>query len=110
MALSHLTSLLPAKQQTSGLDPKGHSYSHLGFLGGSVCKQSACNAGDTGSILGSGRSPGGGHGNPLQYSGLENPRHRGAWWATVHGVAKSWTQLITQAKVLHFLHPVCIND
>ena len=44
---------------------------------------------DTGSISGSGRSPGGGHGNPLQYSCLENPRDRGAWWATVHGVAKS---------------------
>ena len=40
-----------------------------------------------------GRSPGEGHGNPLQYSYLENPMDRGAWWATVHGVAKSWTQL-----------------
>ena len=46
---------------------------------------------DAGSIPGSGRSPGGGHGNPLQYSCLENPMDRGAWWATVHGVAKSWT-------------------
>ena len=46
---------------------------------------------DGGSILGSGRSPGGGHGNPLQYSCLENPRDRGAWWATVHGVIKSQT-------------------
>ena len=44
-------------------------------------------------ISGSGRSPGGGHGNPLQYSCLENPMDRGAWWATVHGVAKSQTQL-----------------
>ena len=43
--------------------------------------------------LGWGRSPGGGHGNPLQYSCLENPMDRGAWWATVHGVSKSWTQL-----------------
>ena len=40
-----------------------------------------------------GRSPGEGHGNPLQYSRLENPMDRGAWWATVYGVAKSWTQL-----------------
>ena len=48
---------------------------------------------DTGSIPGSGRSPGGGHGNPLQYSCLENPMDREAWWATVHGVAKSRTQL-----------------
>ena len=46
---------------------------------------------DVGSIPGSGRSPGGGHGNPLQYSCLENPMDIGAWWATVHGVAKSWT-------------------
>ena len=55
-------------------------------------KESACNAGaagDTGSIPGLGRSPGGGHGNPLQYSCLENPTDRGACWATVHGVAES---------------------
>ena len=44
-----------------------------------------------GSIPGLGRSPGGGNGNPLQYSCLENPMDRGAWWATVHGVAKSQT-------------------
>ena len=48
---------------------------------------------DVGSIPGSGRSPGGGNDNPLQYSCLENPMARGAWWATVHGVTKSWTQL-----------------
>ena len=48
-------------------------------------KESACNAGDLGSIPGSGRSPGEGRGNPLQYSYLENPRDRGAWWATVEG-------------------------
>ena len=48
---------------------------------------------DAGSIPGSARSPGGGHGNPLQYSCPENPMDRGAWWATVRGVAKSWTQL-----------------
>ena len=54
---------------------------------------SACNAGDLGSIPGSGRSPGEGNGNPLWYSCLENPMDRGAWWAAVHGVAKSWTQL-----------------
>ena len=49
----------------------------------------AGDAGDVGSIPGSGRSPGGGHGNPLQYSCLENSKDRGAWWAPVHGVAKS---------------------
>ena len=46
---------------------------------------------DPGSVPGSGRSPGGGHGNSLEYSCLENPMDRGAWWATVHGVAKNWT-------------------
>ena len=59
-------------------------------------KNLPANAGDTrdmGSIPGSGRSPGEGNGNLLQYSCLENPMDRGAWWATVHGVAKSWTQL-----------------
>ena len=58
-----------------------------------MVKNLPANAGDLGSIPGSGRSPGGGHGNPLQYSGLGNPMDRGAWWATVHGVAKSWTRL-----------------
>ena len=51
------------------------------------------NAGDPGSVLGSGGSPGEGNGNPLQYSCLENPMDRGAWWATFQGVAKSQTQL-----------------
>ena len=51
------------------------------------------NAGDPGLIPGSGRSPGEGNGNPLQYSCLENPMERGAWWATIHGVAKSRTRL-----------------
>ena len=48
---------------------------------------------DVGSIPGSGKSPGGGNSNPLQYSCLGNPMDRGAWWATVHGVAESWTRL-----------------
>ena len=61
------------------------------FPGGSEVKASACNAGDLGSILGSGRSPGEGNGNPLQYSCLENPMDGGAWWATVHGIAESDT-------------------
>ena len=55
--------------------------------------ESAYNAGDLGLIPGSRRSPGKGNGNLLQYSCLENPRNRGAWQATVHGVAKSWTRL-----------------
>ena len=64
-----------------------------GFPGGSDSKESACNAGVSGLIPGSGRSPGGGNGNPLQYSCLENSTDREAWWATVHGVTKSWPQL-----------------
>ena len=56
-------------------------------------KESTCNAGNLGSILGLLRSPGGGNGNPLQHSCLENPMDRGAWWSTVHGIAKSQTQL-----------------
>ena len=66
----------------------------MGFPGGSVGKEPDLNAGDardTGSIPGSGRSPGGGHGNPLQYSCLQNPMDREAWRATVHWVAKSQT-------------------
>ena len=53
---------------------------------------SAYNVGDPGSIPESGRSPGEGNGNPLQYSCLENPTDGGAWWAVVHGVAKSWVR------------------
>ena len=63
----------------------------LSFPGGSDGKASAYNAGDRGSIPGSGRSPGAGNGNPLQYSCLENPMDRGACQTTVHGVEKNWT-------------------
>ena len=65
----------------------------LGFLDGSDSKESACDAGDLGLIPGLGRSPGEGNGNSLQYSCLENSLNRGAWWAPVHGVAKSQTPL-----------------
>ena len=71
-------------------------------MGGSEVKASVCNAGDLGSIPGLERFPGEGNGNPLQYSCLENPMDRGTWWATVHGVAKSRTQL----SQLHSLSPV----
>ena len=64
-----------------------------GFPGGSEGEESACNAGDLGSIPGLGRPPGEGKGNPLQYSCLENPMDGGAWQATVHGVTKSQTLL-----------------
>ena len=66
------------------------------FPGGSVDKESACNAGDAGdvgSVPGSERSPGGGNGNPLQYSHLGNPMDRGAWRATVHSVTKNRKRL-----------------
>ena len=66
---------------------------NLEFPGGSDGKVSACNAGDLGSIPGSGRSYGEGNGNPLQCSCLENSVDGGAWWATVHGVAKSRMRL-----------------
>ena len=62
------------------------------FPGSSEVKASACNVGDLGSIPGLGRSPEEGNGTPLQYSCLENPMDRGAWWATVHGVANSQTR------------------
>ena len=60
---------------------------YIHFPGGSVVDNPPDNSGDAGSIPGSGRSPGEGNGNPLQYSCLGNPMDRGAWWATVHGVA-----------------------
>ena len=65
------------------------AYLKKDFPGGSDGKPSAYSAGDPGSIAGSGKSSGEGNGNPLQYSHLENPKDRGAWWATVHGVANS---------------------
>ena len=63
----------------------------MDFPGDSDGKASAYNAGDPGLIPGLGRPPGEGSGNPLQYSCLENPMDRGAWWAAVHEVTKSWT-------------------
>ena len=65
----------------------------LWSLSGKESKGSAGDAEDEGLILGSGTPPGGGIGNPLQYSCLGNPMDRGAWWATVHGVTKIWTGL-----------------
>ena len=61
-------------------------------------KESACNAGDVGSVPAPGRSPGEGNGNPVQGSSLENPRDREAWWATVHGSQKSQTRAARQQQ------------
>ena len=69
----------------------GVCYLLTGFSGGSDGKESTYNVGDPGSIPGPGRSPGEENGNPLQYSCMKNPMDRGAWWATVHGVAKNRT-------------------
>ena len=66
-----------------------------GFPNDSAGKEFACNAGDSGSIPGSGITPGGGNGDPFQYSCLKNSMGRGTWQATVHRVAKSWTRLNT---------------
>ena len=80
---------------------------YWGFPGSSVVKNLPANAGDegdTGSILESERSSGGENGNPLQFSCLENPMDRGAWWATVHGVTKSQTWLSDWAHMLQILH------
>ena len=69
----------------------------VGFPGGSGGKESACNAGDLGSIPGMGRSPGEGNGSPLQYSCRENLIDRGAWQATIHGVSRVRYNLVTKS-------------
>ena len=78
------------------LDSRGHDTASMFSISAVPTRASSCNAEDArdeGSILGWGRSPAEELGNPLQYSCLENPMDRGAWWARVHGVAKGWTQL-----------------
>ena len=73
-------------------------YMNMGFSGGSDCKESACNAGDLGSIPGLGRSPGEENDNSLQQSYLENPVDRGAWWATAHGITESDMAEVTEQQ------------
>ena len=77
----------------------GNYYISVHFPGGSEVKNLPANAGDAGSIPGLGRYPGEGNGHPFQYSYLGHPLDRGAWWATVLGVAKSQTQLTMRALV-----------
>ena len=73
-----------------------------GFPGGSDGRESACSVGDPGSVPGSGRAPGGGNGNPLQYSCLESSTDRGAWWAAAHGVAEHRTRATNTATATSF--------
>ena len=82
------TTCIPPLAHTAFEEPKLKT-----FPGGSDGKESTCDVGDLGSLPGLGRSPGGGHGNPLQYPCLENPMDGEAWWAAVYGVAQSQTQL-----------------
>ena len=79
-----------------------------GFPGGPDGKESACDAGDPGSIPGLGMSPGEGNGNPLQYSCLQNSMDRGTWQATIHGVKKSGTRLSNEH--FHFDVTVTVVD
>ena len=76
----------------------------MGFPGSSAGKESACNAGNLGSIPGLGRSPGGGHGNPFQYSCLKNPMDRGAWRATVYSIAKNRHNSVTKHSTHNITH------
>ena len=85
--------------QDSHCGKQDYKYIYTGFPASQMAKQSTCSAEDLGSIPASGRSPGEGKGNPLQYSCLENPMEGGAWWATVHGVTKSRTQLMTSLSL-----------
>ena len=88
---------------------KNSTLKPMGFPRGSDSKESALNGGNLGSIPELGRLPGGGIGNPLQYSCLGNPMDRGAWWATVHGVAKE-LGTTDQLKQQQQLKPVCLDN
>ena len=85
--------MLPLLVILSQINNTGYFDMAIGFPGGSDGKASACNAGDLGSIPGSGRSPGKGNGCPVQYSCLENSMDRGACGATVHGATKTQTRV-----------------
>ena len=100
--ISQLFSWFP--QQISSLAGSPVYNPVLFFPHSSVGKESACSSGDLGSISGLGRSPGEGHGNPLQCSCLENPMDRGTWWATIHRVAKSQTRLSDLARTQGLVH------
>ena len=87
----------------SGRSPKAEIVYTMGFPSVSDGKESTCSVEDLGLIRGLGRSPGGGHGNPLQYSCPENPMARGAWWATVPGVTE-----LNKIEQLGTAHSICL--
>ena len=98
------------EREPGGCNPWGYKeldttevteHPHTDGLGG---KESTCSAGDTGSISGSGRSPGGANGNPLQYSCLKNPTDKGTWWATIQKVTKSQDWVTKQTHIQGFLN------
>ena len=95
---------LPNLRQALVLSSLNCSHSIYYTTLSSVVKNLPAYTGDTSSILGLGRSPGGGNGHPLLYSCLENPMDRGIWWATVRGVAENWTQLSMQAQAGECIH------
>ena len=106
VAKSRLTPHDPMDCSTPGFPvphhlPESAQFHAHCFPGGSEGKASACSVGELGLIPGSGRSPGKGNGNPLKYSCLENSMDGGAWWATVHGVAKSHTRLSDFTHCVH---------
>ena len=109
---------IPGTEEPGGLPSMGShrvghdwsdlaAYNGIGFPHSSFSKESIFNAGDPGLIPGWGRSPGEGNHNPLQYSYLENPMDRGAWWATVHGVARVGHDLATKAPPYNTLATWC---
>ena len=103
----------PGGLPSMGLHRVGHDWSDLavaaavpGFSGGSAVKHPSANTGDSSSIPGLRRSPGGGNGNSLHSSCLENPMDRGAWQATIYGVSKSRTRLSNRVH-MHAIHSAC---
>ena len=86
---SILRQLVPQRREPPKEVRNAQNYSEVELPRWLSGKESACSAGGTGSVPGSGRSPGGENGNPLQYFGLENSMNRGTWWATVYGIAES---------------------
>ena len=94
---------------TRNLNPSLFWKATWGFPGGSIGKESTCTAGNAASILGAGRSPGIGNGNPLQYFCLGSPMDRGAWWAAVHGITRDGQDWATKqhSKAWGWLHGSC---